>query len=349
MMRPRPRVVHCIQTGGDSVNDYRGSLRSRTGHLVHLSIDQCPDHPFPLLLPRTVKGYGFTEKRWVDLEVDRISDTQWNTQVFESLVLEEPTKDLLEALLKSPLSLEASTDLIPGKGDGLVILLHGGPGTGKTFTAEGLADYARRPLLRITCGDIGTKPVDVERYLEKMLRLGRTWGCVILLDEADVFLKERTLSDLERNALVSVFLRVLEHFDGILILASTRVGHFDEAFRSRIRLALHYQSPGPEQRHQIWSNLFKHLRTLEDCSMDFDDLVLHINDLSTYEMNGRQIRNAITTARQLAELKKKRLNYGFIKKVIATTGQFDRYLQGIFFSPDYIVAPTCEKCESSFV
>lgn len=47
---------------------------------------------------------------------------------------------------------------------------------------------------------------------------------VVLLDEADVFLEERDMKDLKRNALVSVFLRALEYYDGILILTSNRVG-----------------------------------------------------------------------------------------------------------------------------
>lgn len=53
---------------------------------------------------------------------------------------------------------------------------------------------------------------------------------VVILDEADVFLEERGLADLQRNALVSVFLRCLEYYDGILILTSNRIGTFDEAF-----------------------------------------------------------------------------------------------------------------------
>lgn len=61
--------------------------------------------------------------------------------------------------------------------------------------------------------------------------------------------------------------------------------------------------------------------------MDFDDLVMHIGDLSQYEMNGKQIRNAVTTARQLAEFRKRDLNYKIIRKVIRITGRFDRYLQ----------------------
>lgn len=86
----------------------------------------------------------------------------------------------------------------------------------------------------MTYSDIGTKAIEVERYLESILYLGRIWGCVVLLDEADIFLEQRSLEDLERNALVSLFLRVLEYYDSILILISNRVGIFNEAFRSRI-------------------------------------------------------------------------------------------------------------------
>lgn len=69
---------------------------------------------------------------------------------------------------------------------------------------------AEKPLYPVTCGDIGTNPKEVEEYLESVLNLGKIWGCVVLLDEADVFLEQRSLADLQRNALVSVFLRQLE-------------------------------------------------------------------------------------------------------------------------------------------
>ena len=64
----------------------------------------------------------------------------------------------------------------------------------------------------------------------------------MLFDEANVFLEQRSLEDMQRNALVSVFLRVLEYYEGILILTSNRVGTFDEAFKSGIQFALHYIS-----------------------------------------------------------------------------------------------------------
>lgn len=80
------------------------------------------------------------------------------------------------------------------------------------------------PLYSVTCGDIGTNADAVEKYLNTVLYLGKTWNCgrpslnpsifrrlprvlkflvVLLLDEADVFLEERSMADLERNSLVS--------------------------------------------------------------------------------------------------------------------------------------------------
>ncbi|KAF5509982.1 hypothetical protein CGCS363_v002204 [Colletotrichum siamense] len=121
-------------------------------------------------------------------------------------------------MVKAHVSFNITTDVIEGKGKGLIILLHGGPGTGKTLTAESVAELSEKPLYRVTCGDIGTDPESVEKYLESVLYIGTIWKA----DESDVFLEEREKTDLQRNALVSVFLRVLEYYEGILILTSNR-------------------------------------------------------------------------------------------------------------------------------
>ena len=67
---------------------------------------------------------------------------------------------------------------------------------GKTLTAESVAEIAEKPLYRVTCGDVGTKAENVEKYLESVLHLGKIWDCVVLLDEADVFLEQRGLEDM---------------------------------------------------------------------------------------------------------------------------------------------------------
>lgn len=142
----------------------------------------------------------------------------------------------------------------------------------------------------------------------------------------DVFLEQRSLEDLKRNSLVSVFLRVLEYYEGILILTSNRVGTFDEAFKSRIQLALHYPALGPYSRGKIWENFLERLEKLKDTSVDTADIRDHLEQLQTVEMNGRQIRNAITTARQYAKWKDVTLTYKDLKEVIDIAGRFDKYL-----------------------
>lgn len=118
-----------------------------------------------------------------------ISDIKWNKEAFSKVVIERKAKDIINALVSNQLESEKNTDLIEGKGNGLILLLHGGPGTGKTLTAESVAEIAEKPLYRVTCGDVGTKAEEVEKYLESVLYLGKLWGCVVLLDEADIFLQ----------------------------------------------------------------------------------------------------------------------------------------------------------------
>lgn len=118
-------------------------------------------------------------------------------------------------------------DLVRGKGLGLVILLHGAPGVGKTSTVECVAESLGKPLYPITCGDLGTTPEHVEETLARTFAKTEAWDCVLLLDEADVFLAQRTRTDLNRNAIVSgmssVYRCVVIHeliFDSV----SSRIG-----------------------------------------------------------------------------------------------------------------------------
>ena len=116
---------------------------------------------------------------------------------------------------------------------------------------------------------------------------------------------------------------------GILILTSNRVGTFDQAFKSRIQLALHYENLKKPQRRKIWRNFFARLRDLGETGVDYDDLNDHVDELAEEDMNGRQIRNAIITARQLAQFSGKLLSFAQLKHVIGVAGRFEGYLKGI--------------------
>jgi SpoVK/Ycf46/Vps4 family AAA+-type ATPase len=260
------------------------------------------------------------------ISVADISPVRWNKDAFDRLVLRAKKKELIKALVSVHVANRQNADVIEDKGNGLIILLHGSPGTGKTLTAESVAEIAEKPLYRVTCGDIGTDAEGVEKYLDAVLLVGTIWNCVVLLDEADVFLEERQVSDLKRNALVSVFLRILEYYDGILILTSNRVGTFDEAFKSRVQLAVHYPALDEDGRFEIWQNF---ISTLKDHGIDMnsEDLKRKVPLLARNKLNGRQIRNLTWTAGQLAKHKKEKLEYTHLEQVLEIANEFEEYLE----------------------
>ena len=206
-----------------------------------------------VLLPKRMFAYALRERRFVPVDLNFLRPIRREAGVFENLCIQPEYKEVVRGLVMSHFQkkmlerryADAATegpgqDLIQGKGRGLVVLLHGVPGVGKTATAEAVAMENRKPLFVITCGDLGLTPDDVESSLKNVFRLAHLWDCVLLLDEADVFLSQRSKHDMNRNALVSVFLRVLEYYNGLLFLTTNRVGTIDEAFKSRIHLSLYY-------------------------------------------------------------------------------------------------------------
>ena len=67
----------------------------------------------------------------------------------------------------------------------------------------------------------------------------------------------------------------------------------------------------------------------KDAEVSLSELESHLDELAEEEMNGRQIRNAITTARQLAFFRKQRLDWSHLDQVMTTAREFNRYLKGI--------------------
>ncbi|KAI0551615.1 hypothetical protein F4679DRAFT_538581 [Xylaria curta] len=290
-----------------------------------------PNINFLLTTPIFIWGFNMQDKAWKKLSTSNVNDVDWDEKAFDNLVIDPDTKDVIQALVTNKVQNSMSTDLLRGKGSGLILLLHGPPGTGKTLTAESVAEHAKKPLYRVTCGDIGTRPEAVEQYLKKVLRLGKSWDCVVLLDEAEVFLQERSLNDIQRNALVSVFLRTLEYYDGILILTSNRVGTFDEGFRSRIQLAIHYPKLEQADRRRVWENFVNRLSNDLIASEDIDirNLRSNLTELSKFDLNGREIRNAITVARPLAKSEERKVDFESLKKVIKVQQKFDTYMKNV--------------------
>ncbi|KAK3319532.1 hypothetical protein B0T19DRAFT_487869 [Cercophora scortea] len=273
------------------------------------------------LFPNRVFGFVLRTRKWACLPVDGLKDIDRNGKSFDALELSGHNKEIVVGLVDSHFRDKEAADnaedgledrgfdLVRAKGKGLIILLHGAPGVGKTSTAECVADSNRRPLFPITCGDLGLKPLEVERSLDFNFQLAESWGCILLLDEADVFLAQRTHNDIERNALVSIFLRALEYYSGILFLTTNRVGSIDEAFRSRIHMSLLYPPLSELQTIKIWEGQLNRAEVSHPhLKMDKAEILNYMKILYKTQMgkrkagwNGRQIQNAMKTAVALAE------------------------------------------------
>ena len=179
----------------------------------------------------------------------------FNSRAFESLVLPESQKELILGFTASQQSYRnAFDDVIEGKGRGIILLLCGPPGVGKTLTAESVAEEMKVPLYMMSAGDLGLDSRHIESRLQGVFDMVTRWNAILLLDEADVFLEERSLHELERNKLVSIFLRVLEYYEGIMFLTTNRVQTFDAAFQSRIHISLDYPELTIDSRKQVWRN-----------------------------------------------------------------------------------------------
>ncbi|KAG9231384.1 P-loop containing nucleoside triphosphate hydrolase protein [Amylocarpus encephaloides] len=262
-----------------------------------------------------IQGFSFGNKRWGGFAVSRLQEIQWGNESFNSLVLEPRRKALIHSLVKQHSVTDASyDDLIAGKGRGLVILLSGNPGCGKTLTAEAVAEVTRKPLYVVSAGELGTKPEDVDKALTLSLELAHKWQAVLLLDEADVFLQKRDTADLERNSLVSIFLRQLEYYQGVLVLTTNRVADCDPAFESRIHISLHYPDLDLAARKKIWWTFIKKAQKSEENSKAPDEK--EIEWLAEQPLNGRQIKNIVGSARSLAKECEESIDTSHIRTVV---------------------------------
>lgn len=145
-------------------------------------------------------------------------------------------------------------------------------------------------------------------------------NAVLLIDEADVFLERRTLHDLQRNALVAVFLRLLEYYTGILFLTTNRVASFDDAFRSRIHVPLQFPPLPADSRRAIWRQFCGRA----GAKIHEEDLLT----LAQLALNGRQIKNIVKTASSLAAFKKEQLDFSHLARVATIHTSFAEEFAG---------------------
>ena len=255
-----------------------------------------------MLLSPLLYGFSLGDKTWGAFAVSQVDSISWNDTIMDSLVLDSERKDFIHALVRAhgqkEVGNEAFDDFVRDKGRGLIGLLSGPPGVGKTLTAEAVAEIARRPLYMISSGEIGDTPSSVQAQLAKVFELGETWNAVVLLDEADIFLSRRTADNLARNAITSIFLRHLEYYCGILLMTTNRLSSLDEAFQSRIHFTFQYRDLSTEARLKIWKKFVEKAKAIGGLELGLSDE--EVIELASLPLNGRQVKNCMGLAQAVA-------------------------------------------------
>jgi len=124
------------------------------------------------------------------------------------------------------------------------------------------------------------------------------------------------------------------------------VATFDEAFKSRIQLSLRYKNLGEDDRLKIWRNFINHVASLPestesapsstelgraqfDYGINTQEILKRLSEFAGVVLNGREIRNVVTTARQLAMFRKQPLGCEHLRYVIQEAKKFDDYLKEV--------------------
>ena len=215
----------------------------------------------------------------------------YDKTVGDKLILPKGIKDFVEVLVEH--SRNAFVDIVSGKEGGTIILFEGPPGTGKTLSAEVYSEIMERPLYKVQSSQLGTDPKTVEAQLGEVLERAERWGAILLIDEADVYVHERG-TDLKQNAIVGVFLRVLEYYRGVLFMTTNRGTLIDDAIISRLTALFKYTDPDEGAREQLWSVLAKQ-NDIQISDFDIKSLAKALPTTS-----GRDIKNLLKMAYVMA-------------------------------------------------
>jgi len=248
------------------------------------------------------------------VHTDNVKPYEYDPKLEEKLILPQETLDLVRILVSTD---SGYRDIIAGKSGGAVILSAGPPGVGKTLTAEVYAESMQLPLYTVQCAQLGTDGVALEQELARVLARASRWKAICLLDEADVYVMARG-ADLNQNAIVGVFLRLLERYEGTLFLTTNRGDLVDDAIASRCIARINYGTPSIMHQQKMW-------KVLADAAgakispRDLQEISGAHNDLT-----GRDIKNLLKLAMAVSKAKGTPITkdtVAFVKKFKPTSGE----------------------------
>ncbi|KAI2465337.1 P-loop containing nucleoside triphosphate hydrolase protein [Annulohypoxylon bovei var. microspora] len=289
-----------------------------------------------MFCPPRLWAFSLRHKSWKMIPPQELEEVKHRDESFKRLQMDEYKKKDLEHLLRGYLEnrqTSANLDLIKGKGQGLNVLLHGNPGTGKTLTVESLCEKLCIPLYMLTCGELGNGTDDFKNRLERAFLRAVNWGAILLLEEADIFVRQRE-HDIQRCAIVSSFLNRLDYSRAMVFMATNRVKIFDPALKSRVHIMLTFPDFDFKTQQEIWNDA---IHRLPDVSPNDKENLQYwvrselesLDEKRHVRMNGRQIRNCINAASALAHGNPddRSLKSLHVKKILRLGEEFMEYVR----------------------
>lgn len=173
-------------------------------------------------------------------------------------------------------------------GAGLVMLLCGASGTGKTMTANAIAHYLNKRVLLVDFPSLQGKKqdADCDADLRGLFREAEMSNAILFFDECESIFKQREFGG---DRLLNSLLSEMERYEGIVFLATNRPFDLDEAMHRRITSVFEFKPPDHMQRKKIWKSLLKN-NFEADPNINWDMISLK------YELSGGFIKNAIVSA-----------------------------------------------------
>lgn len=258
-----------------------------------------PIHPY-------ICTFDLAKHQHITTHVTNLEPYKYDTTLIDKLILPQDKKDLINILIQG--SNVLLDDIIKGKTGGVIVLATGDPGTGKSLTAEVFSETIQKPLYVVQCSQLGTDEESLEKELSLVLSRASRWKAILLIDEADVYIHERG-DDIQQNAIVGVFLRILEYYKGILFMTSNRETIIDDAIMSRATAWIRYVKPNNDELSKIWEVLSKQYK-IEFNKEDIKELIKLLPGIS-----GRNVKNLLKLSHLLANHKKEKVTPELVKYV----------------------------------
>ncbi|MCR4560633.1 MAG: AAA family ATPase [Bacteroidales bacterium] len=223
-----------------------------------------------------------TDKKQGTSVITNAKTPQWN---LDSIVLDESTKQSVKDAIvfcnnRDKIVNEWNlTRFMKGEGGITGINMYGKPGTGKSITAEAIAEATGRKIIKADYSQIqDSKWGGTEKQLTEIFETAKKENAVIFFDEANGLLSKRRSEGANsetNNQIKSHLLTLLDDYNVIVVFATNLFKDYDRAFFRRILFHINFPTPGREQLISLWnfhfgdgSNGEKAVPRVEDFSME---------------------------------------------------------------------------------